>query len=56
VKNRAAVHNRHINDDRRHYTVCTADGEPLACVVGIHAVYEYAEDLGLETYRYILEG
>ena len=54
MKQRAAVHKRHtVNDTSRRYTVTTVDGEPLATVNGIHAVWEYAEAYGLESYRYI---
>lgn len=42
------------NDTHRRYTVTTEDGEPLATVAGIHAVYEYAEAYGLESYRYVV--
>lgn len=54
MKQRAAVHTRHIANDQSHrYTITTADGEPLATVNGIHAVWEYAEDFGLDNYRFI---
>ena len=39
------------NDTNRHYMITTLDGEPLATVAGIHAVWEYAEAFGLESYR-----
>ena len=41
------------NDTNRRYMITTLDGEPLATVAGIHAVWEYAEAFGLESYRYV---
>ena len=54
MKSRQAVHDRRIaNDQSRRYAITKVDGEPLAIVNGIHAVWEYAEDFGLEAYHYV---